>query len=174
MTEWSCASLAGQNQVSRIETNSNTINVFLILNLIKPAIILHFYNIFLLLLWYPSMPSYTVCNAVSTHQSLKDSFLSIISSSPHITYHTRSSNYIYLLIPKTSSIFSFDSFHSAAADDWSNLQNTLKLTLLISLTIFKCKIKQIIVHCCTSTPTYMHIAYSMMFLCCIVVDMFIL
>ena len=52
------------------------------------------------------------------------------------THSTRSSRYISLVTPKTNSFFGRLSFQFSAANDWNELQKSLKLERLISLTSF--------------------------------------
>jgi hypothetical protein len=53
------------------------------------------------------------------------------------TRSTRSSRYISLVIPKANSFFGRLSFQFSAANDWNELQKSLKLETHISLTSFK-------------------------------------
>ena len=65
------------------------------------------------------------------------------------SYNLRSSDFIKLTIPKTRTVFGRNAFRFAASFDWNTLQNTLKLSVLTSLSVFKQKLQQIIVDCCT-------------------------
>jgi hypothetical protein len=53
------------------------------------------------------------------------------------TRSTRSSRYISLVVPKVNTSFGHLSLQFSAANDWNELQTSLKLETYISLTNFK-------------------------------------
>ena len=63
----------------------------------------------------------------------------------------RSSRYISLFIPKAYSPFGRLSFQFSAANDWNELQKTLKLETYISLTNFKHQLSEQLTNHCTCT-----------------------
>uniref|UniRef100_A0A674F593 Reverse transcriptase domain-containing protein n=1 Tax=Salmo trutta TaxID=8032 RepID=A0A674F593_SALTR len=67
------------------------------------------------------------------------------------TCSTRSSRYISLVTPKTNSSFGRLSFQFSAANDWNELQKSLKLETLISLTSFKHQLSEQLTDLCTCT-----------------------
>uniref|UniRef100_A0A8K9XKY4 Reverse transcriptase domain-containing protein n=1 Tax=Oncorhynchus mykiss TaxID=8022 RepID=A0A8K9XKY4_ONCMY len=67
------------------------------------------------------------------------------------TCSTRSSRYISLVTPKTNSSFGRLSFQFSAAFDWNELQQSLKLETLISLTSFKHQLSEQLTDFCTCT-----------------------
>jgi hypothetical protein len=71
------------------------------------------------------------------------------------TCSSRSSRYISLVTPKTNSSFGRLSFQFSAANDWNQLQKSLKLETLISLTIFRHQLSEQLTDYCTCTwPIY--------------------
>ena len=58
------------------------------------------------------------------------------------TCSTRSSRYISLVTPKVNSSFGLLSFQFSAANDWNELQKSLKLEAYISLTNFKHRLSE--------------------------------
>ena len=67
------------------------------------------------------------------------------------TSSTRSSRYISLVIPKANSYFGRLSFQFSAANDWNELQKSVKLETHISLTSFKHQLSEQITEHCTCT-----------------------
>uniref|UniRef100_A0A674E5U0 Reverse transcriptase domain-containing protein n=1 Tax=Salmo trutta TaxID=8032 RepID=A0A674E5U0_SALTR len=67
------------------------------------------------------------------------------------TCSTRSSRYISLVTPKANSSFGRLSFQFSAANDWNELQKSLKLETLISLTSFKHQLSEQLTDHCTCT-----------------------
>ncbi|CDR00409.1 unnamed protein product [Oncorhynchus mykiss] len=67
------------------------------------------------------------------------------------TCSTCSSRYISLVTPKTNSSFGRLSFQFSAANDWNELQTSLKLETLISLTSFKHQLSEQLTDYCTCT-----------------------
>jgi hypothetical protein len=67
------------------------------------------------------------------------------------TRSTRSSRYISLVIPKANSCFGRLSFQFSAANDWNELQKSLKLETYISLTNFKHQLSEQLTDHCTCT-----------------------
>uniref|UniRef100_A0A674BCQ0 Reverse transcriptase domain-containing protein n=1 Tax=Salmo trutta TaxID=8032 RepID=A0A674BCQ0_SALTR len=67
------------------------------------------------------------------------------------TCSTRSSRYISLVTPKANSSFGHLSFQFSAANDWNELQKSLKLETLISLTSFKHQLSEQLTDHCTCT-----------------------
>ena len=59
--------------------------------------------------------------------------------------------YISLVTPKTNSFFGRLSFQFSAANDWNELQKSLKLETLISLTSFKHQLSEQLTDYCTCT-----------------------
>ena len=69
------------------------------------------------------------------------------------TRSTRSSKYISLVIPKANTSFGHLSFQFSAANDWNELQKSLKLESFISLSNFKHKLsEQLTDHCSCTQP----------------------
>jgi hypothetical protein len=64
-------------------------------------------------------------------------YLSSLVTITTLTHNTRSSRYISLVIPKANTHFGRLSFQFSAANDWNELQKSLKLETNISLTNFK-------------------------------------
>jgi hypothetical protein len=64
-------------------------------------------------------------------------YLSSLVAIAASTRSTHSSRYISLITPKANSSFGRLSFQFSAANDWNELQKSLKLEILISLTNFK-------------------------------------
>jgi hypothetical protein len=62
----------------------------------------------------------------------------------------RSSIYISLVTPKTNSYFGL-AFQFSAANDWNELQKSLKLETLIPLTSFKHQLSEQLTDYCTCT-----------------------
>ena len=75
-------------------------------------------------------------------------YLSNLLHLSHNNYHLRSSEFFTLSIPKARTVFAQNSFRFAAANDWNSLQNSLKLSALPSLHIFKQILKHSLVDCC--------------------------
>ncbi|KAK6303464.1 hypothetical protein J4Q44_G00259180 [Coregonus suidteri] len=67
------------------------------------------------------------------------------------TRSLRSSRYISLVIPKANTSFGRHSFQFSAANDWNELQKSLKLETLISLTNFKHQLSEHLTDHCTCT-----------------------
>ncbi|CDQ74554.1 unnamed protein product [Oncorhynchus mykiss] len=63
----------------------------------------------------------------------------------------RKALYISLVTPKTNSSFGRLSFQFSAANDWNELQKSLKLETLISLTSFKHQLSEQLTDYCTCT-----------------------
>jgi hypothetical protein len=61
----------------------------------------------------------------------------------------RSSKYISLVTPKANSHFGCPSFQFSAANDWNELQKSLKLETHISLTSFKHQLSEQLTDHCT-------------------------
>ena len=64
---------------------------------------------------------------------------------------TRSSRYISLVTPKANSSFGRLSFQFSTANDWNELQKSLKLETHISLTSFKHQLSEQLTYHCTCT-----------------------
>ena len=64
---------------------------------------------------------------------------------------TRCSRYISLVTPKANSSFGRLSFQFSAANDWNELQKSLKLETLTSLTSFKHQLSEQLTDHCTCT-----------------------
>ena len=78
-----------------------------------------------------------------------------LSSLVIIAAPTRSSRYISLVTPKTNSFFGHLSFQFSAVNDWNEVQKSLKLETLISLTSFKHQLSEQFRDYCTCTqPIY--------------------
>jgi hypothetical protein len=67
------------------------------------------------------------------------------------THSTLSSRYISLVTPKVNSSFGRLSFQFSAANDWNELQKSLKLETHISLTNFKHHLSEQLTDHCTCT-----------------------
>ena len=67
------------------------------------------------------------------------------------THSTGSSRYISLVTPKANSSFGRLSFQFSAAIDWNELQKSLKLETLISLTNFKHQLSEQLTDSCSCT-----------------------
>jgi hypothetical protein len=67
------------------------------------------------------------------------------------TRSTRSSRYSSLVTPKANSSFGRFSFQFSAANDWNELQKSLKLETQISLTSFKHQLSEQLTEHCTCT-----------------------
>ncbi|XP_052379694.1 RNA-directed DNA polymerase from mobile element jockey isoform X1 [Oncorhynchus keta] len=78
-------------------------------------------------------------------------YLSLLVTIASPTCSTRSSRYISLVTPKTNSFFGRLSFQFSAANDWNELQKSLKLETLISLTSFKHQLSEQLTDYCTCT-----------------------
>uniref|UniRef100_A0A8C7P4G4 Reverse transcriptase domain-containing protein n=1 Tax=Oncorhynchus mykiss TaxID=8022 RepID=A0A8C7P4G4_ONCMY len=78
-------------------------------------------------------------------------YLSSLVTIASPTCSTRSSRYISLVTPKTNSFFGRLSFQFSAANDWNELQKSLKLETLISLTSFKHQLSEQLTNYCTCT-----------------------
>uniref|UniRef100_A0A8C7RJN6 Reverse transcriptase domain-containing protein n=1 Tax=Oncorhynchus mykiss TaxID=8022 RepID=A0A8C7RJN6_ONCMY len=78
-------------------------------------------------------------------------YLSSLVTIASPTCSTRSSKYISLVTPKTNSFFGRLSFQFSAANDWNELQKSLKLETLISLTSFKHQLSEQLTDYCTCT-----------------------
>uniref|UniRef100_A0A8C7QUG0 Reverse transcriptase domain-containing protein n=1 Tax=Oncorhynchus mykiss TaxID=8022 RepID=A0A8C7QUG0_ONCMY len=78
-------------------------------------------------------------------------YLSSLVTIASPTCSTRSSRYISLVTPKTNSFFGRLSFQFSAANDWNELQKSLKLETLISLTSFKHQLSEQLTDYCTCT-----------------------
>uniref|UniRef100_A0A8C7Q8L7 Reverse transcriptase domain-containing protein n=1 Tax=Oncorhynchus mykiss TaxID=8022 RepID=A0A8C7Q8L7_ONCMY len=78
-------------------------------------------------------------------------YLSSLVTIASPTCSTRSSRYISLVTPKTNSFFGRLSFQFSAANDWNELQKSLKLETLISLTSFKHQLSEQLTYYCTCT-----------------------
>ena len=71
------------------------------------------------------------------------------------TRSMRSSRYIALVIPKANISFGRLSFQFSAANDWNELQKSLKLESHISLSNFKHQLsEQLTDHCTCTQPIY--------------------
>ena len=68
-----------------------------------------------------------------------------------LTRSTRSSKYISLVTPKANSYFGLLSFQFSAANNWNELQKSLKLETLTSLTSFKNQLLEQLTDHCTCT-----------------------
>jgi hypothetical protein len=66
-------------------------------------------------------------------------------------HSTRSSRYISLVIPKPNTPFGHLSFQFSAANDWNELQKSLKLETYISLTNFKHQLSGKLTNLCSCT-----------------------
>jgi hypothetical protein len=64
---------------------------------------------------------------------------------------TRSSRYISLVIPKANTSFGHLSFQFSAANDWNDLQKSLKLETYVSLTNFKHRLSEQLTDRCSCT-----------------------
>uniref|UniRef100_A0A8K9V2K0 Reverse transcriptase domain-containing protein n=1 Tax=Oncorhynchus mykiss TaxID=8022 RepID=A0A8K9V2K0_ONCMY len=78
-------------------------------------------------------------------------YLSSLVTIASPTCSTRSSRYISLVTPKTNSFFGRLSFQFSAANDWNELQKSLKLETLISLISFKHQLSEQLTDYCTCT-----------------------
>uniref|UniRef100_A0A8K9UDU7 Reverse transcriptase domain-containing protein n=1 Tax=Oncorhynchus mykiss TaxID=8022 RepID=A0A8K9UDU7_ONCMY len=78
-------------------------------------------------------------------------YLSSLVTIASPTCSTRSSRHISLVTPKTNSFFGRLSFQFSAANDWNELQKSLKLETLISLTSFKHQLSEQLTDYCTCT-----------------------
>uniref|UniRef100_A0A8K9X5I7 Reverse transcriptase domain-containing protein n=1 Tax=Oncorhynchus mykiss TaxID=8022 RepID=A0A8K9X5I7_ONCMY len=78
-------------------------------------------------------------------------YLSSLVTIASPTCSTRSSRYISLVTPKTNYLFGRLSFQFSAANDWNELQKSLKLETLISLTSFKHQLSEQLTDYCTCT-----------------------
>uniref|UniRef100_A0A8K9Y4M0 Reverse transcriptase domain-containing protein n=1 Tax=Oncorhynchus mykiss TaxID=8022 RepID=A0A8K9Y4M0_ONCMY len=78
-------------------------------------------------------------------------YLSSLVTIASPTCSTRSSRYISLVTPKTNYFFGRLSFQFSAANDWNELQKSLKLETLISLTSFKHQLSEQLTDYCTCT-----------------------
>ena len=67
------------------------------------------------------------------------------------TRSTRSSRYISLVTPKANSYYGRLSFQFSGANDWNELQKSLKLETHISLTNFKHQLSEQLTDHCTCT-----------------------
>ena len=67
------------------------------------------------------------------------------------TRRTSSSRYISLVIPKANTSFGRLSFQFSSANDWNELQKSLKLETHISLTSFKHQLLEQLTDYCTCT-----------------------
>jgi hypothetical protein len=88
------------------------------------------------------------------YKSLLGKALTYLSSLVTIaapTRSTRSSRYSSLVTPKANSSFGRLSFHFSAANDWNELQKSLKLETLTSLTSFKHQLSEQHTDHCTCT-----------------------
>jgi hypothetical protein len=77
-----------------------------------------------------------------------------LSSLVTITTPTRSklsSRYISLVIPKANTSFGRLSFQFSAANDWNELQKSLKLETYVSLTNFKHQLSEQLTDHCSCT-----------------------
>ncbi|XP_052318847.1 thioredoxin domain-containing protein 12 isoform X23 [Oncorhynchus keta] len=80
------------------------------------------------------------------------SYLSSLITIAAPTLSTRSSRYISLVTtPKDNSSFGCLSFQFSAANDWNELQNSLKLETHISITSFKHQLSEQLTDHCTCT-----------------------
>ena len=64
------------------------------------------------------------------------------------TYNTRSASHILLKVPKANTSLGRSSFQFAAASDWNELQQTLKLDSFISISSFKDSIMDTLTDSC--------------------------
>ena len=64
------------------------------------------------------------------------------------TYNTRSASHILLKVPKAHTSLGRSSFQFAAASDWNELQQTLKLDSFISISSFKDSIMDTLTDSC--------------------------
>uniref|UniRef100_A0A8C7QED6 Reverse transcriptase domain-containing protein n=1 Tax=Oncorhynchus mykiss TaxID=8022 RepID=A0A8C7QED6_ONCMY len=78
-------------------------------------------------------------------------YLSSLVTIASPTCSTRPSRYISLVTPKTNYFFGRLSFQFSAANDWNELQKSLKLETLISLTSFKHQLSEQLTDYCTCT-----------------------
>ena len=78
-------------------------------------------------------------------------YLSSLVTIASPTCSTRSSRYISLVTPKTNSFCGRLSFQFSAANDWNELQKSLKLETHISLTSFKHQLSDQLTDHCTCT-----------------------
>uniref|UniRef100_A0A8K9XU57 Reverse transcriptase domain-containing protein n=1 Tax=Oncorhynchus mykiss TaxID=8022 RepID=A0A8K9XU57_ONCMY len=78
-------------------------------------------------------------------------YLSSLVTIASPTSSARSSMYISLVTPKTNSFFGRLSFQFSAANDWNELQKSLKLETLISLTSFGHQLSEQLTDYCTCT-----------------------
>ena len=78
-------------------------------------------------------------------------YLSSLVSRTTPTRSTRFSRYISLVITKANTSFGRLSFHLSAANDWNQLQKSLKLETYISLTNFKHQLSEHLTDCCSCT-----------------------
>jgi hypothetical protein len=67
------------------------------------------------------------------------------------TRSTRSSRYISLVTPKANTYFGRISFQFSAANDWNELQKSLKLESYISLSDFKHQLSEQLTDRCSCT-----------------------
>ena len=82
-------------------------------------------------------------------------YLSTLVTIAATTRSTRSNSYISLVTPKANSSFGCLSFQFSAANDWNELQKSLKLETHISLSKFKHQLsEQVTDHCTCTQPIY--------------------
>ena len=79
------------------------------------------------------------------------SYLSSLVTIATPTHSTCSSWYISLVIPKANNSFGSLSFQISAANDWNELQKSLKLETYISLSNFKHQLSEQLTDHCTCT-----------------------
>uniref|UniRef100_A0A8C7SC08 Reverse transcriptase domain-containing protein n=1 Tax=Oncorhynchus mykiss TaxID=8022 RepID=A0A8C7SC08_ONCMY len=87
-------------------------------------------------------------------------YLSSLVTIASPTCSTRSSRYISLVTPKTNYFFGRLSFQFSAANDWNELQTSLKLETLISLTSFKHQLSEQLTDYCTCTYSTYNLAQT--------------
>jgi hypothetical protein len=95
-----------------------------------------------------------VAKPTGSRSSLLDKALRYLSSlvtEAVPTCSTRSSRYISLVIPKANTPFGHLTFQFSAANDWNELQKSLKLETYISLTNFKHRLSEQLTDRCSCT-----------------------
>ena len=91
--------------------------------------------------WFPLI--YKTILGITPH------YLSSLLHISHPARNLRSSTFINLTIPTVRTVFGRSAFRFAAAFNWNTLQNTLKLSVFTSLSVFKQNMLEITVDSCT-------------------------
>uniref|UniRef100_A0A8K9XKC5 Reverse transcriptase domain-containing protein n=1 Tax=Oncorhynchus mykiss TaxID=8022 RepID=A0A8K9XKC5_ONCMY len=134
--------------IYKIASNTLLNNLYAVYNsaicfITKAPYTTHHCNLYGLVGW-PSLHTHRQTGSRSSKSLLGEAppYLSSLVTIAAPTLSTRSSRYISLVTPKANSSFGRLSFYFSASNDWNELQKSLKLETLTSLTSFKYQLSE--------------------------------